>query len=332
MSDPTSPSQPIGLSSGPPTTVLPEIDAGVRHSLAQALSAPGEARRDAVAAVLAADPRLLDGWAALAASESDVIARYAAARVGYHRGLDALRANGWRGSGYVPWAHPSNHGFLRCLLMLQNAATREMKARGYLPAENPDLVINFQGRVEERVDIESRPAPTMGPTWGYRHRARLSVRHVAKKGTVLVGFHERKSRYVADMQVCPVLPPKVSALLLPLRELIGAMDQRDRLPQIELAIGDDVTALVLRHLEPVSDADRAAEMGVHLDHGDKLKVAAAAPFIYGRLQAVRLLDRIPPLRPVTDAWVTWTLRQRLRSYGHPEFRTDASTYTHAARD
>lgn len=79
------------------------------------------------------------------------------------------------------------------------------------------------------------------------------------------------------------------------------------------------------------DADRAAEMGVHLDHGDKLKVAAAAPFIYGRLQAVRLLDRIPPLRPVTDAWVTWTLRQRLRSYGHPEFRTDASTYTHAAR-
>jgi hypothetical protein len=122
MSDPTSPSQPIGLSSGPPTTVLPEIDAGVRHSLAQALSAPGEARRDAVAAVLATDPRLLDGWAALAASESDVIARYAAARVGYHRGLDALRANGWRGSGYVPWAHPSNHGFLRCLLMLQNAA------------------------------------------------------------------------------------------------------------------------------------------------------------------------------------------------------------------
>jgi len=97
--------------------------------------------------------------------------------------------------------------------------------------------------------------PIEGPAWGYRHRARLSVRHVAKKGTVLVGFHERKSRYVADMQVCPVLPERFSRMLMPLRELIGAMDQRDRLPQIELAVGDEVTALVLRHLEPLSEAD-----------------------------------------------------------------------------
>ena len=97
--------------------------------------------------------------------------------------------------------------------------------------------------------------PIEGPAWGYRNRARLSVRFVIKKGTVLIGFHERKSRYVADMQVCPVLPARVSAMLMPLRELIGSMDQRDRLPQIELAAGDSVTALVLRHLEPVSAAD-----------------------------------------------------------------------------
>ena len=94
-----------------------------------------------------------------------------------------------------------------------------------------------------------------GPSWGYRYRARLSVRHVVKKGKVLVGFHERQSSYVADMDSCEVLPPHLSALLVPLRELIGAMDQRDRLPQIEVAIGDAVTALVLRHLEPLSDAD-----------------------------------------------------------------------------
>ena len=97
--------------------------------------------------------------------------------------------------------------------------------------------------------------PIEGAAWGYRQRARLSVRWVAKKGTVLVGFHERKSRYVADMQVCPVLPPAVGALLMPLRELIGSMDQRERLPQIELACGDAVTALVLRHLEPLGTAD-----------------------------------------------------------------------------
>ena len=77
--------------------------------------------------------------------------------------------------------------------------------------------------------------PLEGPAWGYRTRARLSVRYVAKKGAVLVGFHERKSSYVADMQQCAVLPPHISALLLPLRALIGAMDQRDRLPQIEVA-------------------------------------------------------------------------------------------------
>jgi 23S rRNA (uracil1939-C5)-methyltransferase len=97
--------------------------------------------------------------------------------------------------------------------------------------------------------------PIEGPAWGYRHRARLSVRHVAKKGTVLVGFHERKSRYIADMQSCAVLPPRVSALLMPLRALVMAMDARETLPQVEVAMGDQVLALVLRHLAPVSEAD-----------------------------------------------------------------------------
>jgi 23S rRNA (uracil1939-C5)-methyltransferase len=106
-----------------------------------------------------------------------------------------------------------------------------------------------------KVKAERMLRPIEGPTWGYRLRARLSVRYVPKKGTVLVGFHERKSRYVADMSECHVLPRHVSDMLVPMRELIGSMDGRDRLPQIELAIGDGVTALVLRHLEPLSDAD-----------------------------------------------------------------------------
>ncbi len=80
-----------------------------------------------------------------------------------------------------------------------------------------------------KVRPEQLLRPIHGPAWGYRYRARLSVRHVAKKGTVLIGFHERKSRYLADMQVCPVLPAPVSALLMPLRALIYSMDQRDRL-------------------------------------------------------------------------------------------------------
>lgn len=108
-----------------------------------------------------------------------------------------------------------------------------------------------------KVKAESILRPIAGPAWGYRYRARLSVRHVRKKGTVLVGFHERKSRYVADMRECPVLPPHVNAMLLPLRELIGSLDAIETCPQIELACGDQVTALVLRHLEPLSAGDLA---------------------------------------------------------------------------
>jgi 23S rRNA (uracil1939-C5)-methyltransferase len=99
--------------------------------------------------------------------------------------------------------------------------------------------------------------PIHGPSWGYRYRARLTVRHVASKGGVLVGFHERKSSYVVDMTSCEVLPPAVSALLVPLRALVGSLSIRDRLPQIELAIGGEVTALVLRILEPLNADDEA---------------------------------------------------------------------------
>ncbi len=106
-----------------------------------------------------------------------------------------------------------------------------------------------------KVKPETVLRPIEGPTWGYRWRARFSVRHVRKKNTVLVGFHERKSRYVADIRECHVVPPHVSELLLPLRALIGSMEAIETCPQIELACGDEVTALVLRHLEPLAAGD-----------------------------------------------------------------------------
>ncbi len=118
-----------------------------------------------------------------------------------------------------------------------------------------------------KVKAETLLRPIEGPAWGYRHRARLSVRYVHKKGEVLIGFHERKSRYVADMRVCPVLPAHVSELLVPLRALIHAMDARETCPQIELACGDGVTALVLRHLEPLSGGDLARLRAFGERHG-----------------------------------------------------------------
>ncbi|MHB8948483.1 MAG: 23S rRNA (uracil(1939)-C(5))-methyltransferase RlmD [Rhodoferax sp.] len=117
-----------------------------------------------------------------------------------------------------------------------------------------------------KVKADNILRPIEGPAWGYRYRARISVRHVRKKSTVLVGFHERKSGYVADMKECPVLPPHVSALLLPLRALITQMDAIETCPQIELACGDRVTALVLRHMEPLSDGDLALLRGFATRH------------------------------------------------------------------
>jgi len=108
-----------------------------------------------------------------------------------------------------------------------------------------------------KVKAETILRPIEGPAWGYRYRARISVRHVRKKGTVLVGFHERKSGYVADMKECHVLPPHVSDLLLPLRALITSMVAMETCPQIELACGDRVIALVLRHMEPLCEGDLA---------------------------------------------------------------------------
>jgi len=141
-----------------------------------------------------------------------------------------------------------------------------------------------------KVKAQTMLPPIQGPAWGYRDRARFSVRYVAKKGTALIGFHERKSRYIADMQVCPVLPSKVSALLMPLRELISSMEQRDRLPQIELAAGDGVIALVLRHLEPLSSADQDRLRAFGAEHDVQWWLQPKGP------ETVHLLDEGgPPL-------------------------------------
>jgi 23S rRNA (uracil1939-C5)-methyltransferase len=118
-----------------------------------------------------------------------------------------------------------------------------------------------------KVKSERMLRPIEGPSWGYRYRARLSVRYVVKKAAVLVGFHERKSSYVADMDSCEILPPHLSRLLVPLRELVAGMDQRDRLPQIEVAVGTAVTALVLRHLEPLTPPDKQRLRDFAAQHG-----------------------------------------------------------------
>ncbi|MBI4884084.1 MAG: DUF3151 family protein [Actinobacteria bacterium] len=115
--------QPIQLvSQGPPRTILPAESATVREAVREVLVAPAVKRPSLAADVVAAHPRSLLAWCTLGDSVTDRVQRYAAYRVGYHRGLDALRANGWRGSGYVRWADETNRALLGCMQGLQSMA------------------------------------------------------------------------------------------------------------------------------------------------------------------------------------------------------------------
>ncbi len=127
---------------------------------------------------------------------------------------------------------------------------------------NPSAQVAIKQRVIEdnlwhlgKVKPEFILRPIHGLDWYYRYRARLSVRYVRKKAKVLIGFHERKSSYVADMSSCEVLPVKVSQLLLPLRALIESLEAREDCPQLELACTKTTIAFVLRHMHPLSPHD-----------------------------------------------------------------------------
>ncbi len=106
-----------------------------------------------------------------------------------------------------------------------------------------------------RVQPETVLPPLQAGAWGYRRKARLAVKHVPAKGRVLVGFREKHSPYVAEMDSCDVLDPRVGGRLLALSALIGGLSRPDRVPQIEVAVGDNGVALVFRNLEAFTEAD-----------------------------------------------------------------------------
>jgi len=143
----------VTLSRGLPETVLPAPPDEWTSSLSRALSRTETERSIAVSAVARAHPRFLEAWATLAelVEDSDDVRSYAYARVGYHRGLDALRAAGWRGSGYVRWRHESNRGFLRSVAALRRAAgaigavEEEDRCAVFLRQLDPDC----QGRADQ---------------------------------------------------------------------------------------------------------------------------------------------------------------------------------------
>lgn len=168
---------------------------------------------------------------------------------------------------------------------------------------DPSAQVAFKQRVLEdnlarigKVRPEHILPAIHGPSWSYRHRARLSVRHVPKKGGVLVGFHEKASSFIADMHVCPILPPPLDRLIDPLRELVGSLSLSDRIPQVEIAVGDEARVLVLRILEPLTPADEIRLREFADRHGIQWWLQPKGPdsvFPFYPLEAPPLAYRLP---------------------------------------
>ncbi len=127
-------------------------------------------------------------------------------------------------------------------------AERQIEAKQNVLAENFERI----GKVRP----ERWLAPLTDQPWGYRRKGRLSVKWVEKKGKVVVGFREDNPRFIADLSICHTLLPEVGQRIVALSELIGSMDAKSEIAQIEIAAGDDIVALVFRHLLPLSEGDR----------------------------------------------------------------------------
>lgn len=146
-----------------------------------------------------------------------------------------------------------------------------------------------------KVKPENMLPPLYGPTWGYRHKARLSVKYVDKKQRVLVGFNEKGTRYVADMNSCEVLVPEVSALIIPLQQMIEQLTIRDKLPQIELAVGEadsnnqKVIVLIFRIMDVLTLADEALFKAFADEHHVQVWTQTKGP------------DTIKPFWPLSSA-------------------------------
>ncbi|MEX2480769.1 MAG: 23S rRNA (uracil(1939)-C(5))-methyltransferase RlmD [Gammaproteobacteria bacterium] len=119
--------------------------------------------------------------------------------------------------------------------------------------------------------------PVRGPQWGYRRKARLGVKHVTKKGGVIVGFRERASPYVTDCRHCDILDPRIGARLPALRDLIAALSIPAQIPQLEIALSDSRAVLVVRHLAPLSGNDRDALAAFARTHGVEFYLQSGGP-------------------------------------------------------
>lgn len=152
---------------------------------------------------------------------------------------------------------------------------QHLDAAAQLAAKQQVLLDNLQ-RIG-KVEADALLPPQTGPAWHYRRKARLGVRVVPKKGGVLVGFREKRSSYITNLSSCATLDERISTLLPALRELIGCLSCADRIPQIEVAVGDENAVLVLRNLAPLTDEDRVRVREFAVAHGVQMALQSGDP-------------------------------------------------------
>jgi 23S rRNA (uracil1939-C5)-methyltransferase len=172
-------------------------------------------------------------------------------------------------------------------------ALQHLAPAAQLAAKEAELRDNLERLA--RVTARAWLAPLAGPAWGYRRRARLSAKFVAKKGRVLVGFRERVKPYVSAIDTCEVLAPSAAALIEPLSLVLTNLSIRDRVPQIEVSVGDNAIALVLRVLAEPGSEDLAALRSFEAHHGVRLYLQK------GGLDSVRRLTEVPLEEPLRYA-------------------------------
>ncbi len=183
-------------------------------------------------------------------------------------------------------------------------ALQHLSSEAQLALKQTELADNLERLA--RVACPHWLEPLAGPAWGYRRRARLGAKYVAKKGKVVVGFRERNAPYVADLQHCDVLSPPVGEWIAPLGELIGSLEIRARLPQIEVAVADNATALVLRVLAAPSAADRQRLRAFATRYGARLYLQP------GGLESIEPLEPGEALEPLYYTLADFELKLEFR--------------------
>ena len=162
-------------------------------------------------------------------------------------------------------------------------ALQHLDADRQLEAKQAELRDTLE-RVGRTRPLEWLP-PLTGPRWAYRRRARLGARFVTKKGRVVVGFRERLAPYIAAIDGCEVLAAPAGQLIMPLSQLIGALSIREHVPQVEVAVADNATALVLRLMVPPQPADLALLAEFEVRHGVRLYLQSGGVDTAVRLSA-----------------------------------------------